>query len=66
VPRPSLATAMPALSNAASLESTVFAPLGGTCRVTAMAMCYAAGFSEQSAAAAQPFRQRRKRPSNRR
>jgi len=46
---------MPALSNAASLESTYCAPWAARAAVTAMAMCYAAGFSEQSAAAAQQF-----------
>ncbi len=56
MPRQVSRTAMPALSNAASLESTYCAPWAARAAVTAMAMCYAAGFSEQSAAAAQQFR----------
>ena len=56
MPRQVSRIAMPALSSAASLESTHCAPWAARAAVTAMAMCYAAGFSEQSTAAAQQFR----------
>ena len=56
MPRQVSRTAMPALSSAASLESTHCAPWAVRAAMTVMAICCATAFSEQSAAAAQQFR----------